>query len=162
LEFIDACQLHPFSTMKIQHILVPVDFSQGTQAAIDYAREMAGRFSARLTLFHVLEPVFPPVSEVAFTFEEQARQMQEEAGKQLLKLAGAMAPGVQVDTAQETGVPWDCIVTHAQEQGIDLIIMATHGRSGLKHLWLGSVAERVVQHAPCAVLVARERPALNP
>ena len=53
------------------------------------------------------------------------------------------------------GVPWHSIVEHSRDEPIDLIVMSTHGRSGLKHLWMGSVAERVVQHAPCAVLVTR-------
>jgi universal stress protein A len=146
--------------MNIQHILVPVDFSEGTQTTLDCARELAGKFAARVTLLHIVQPIFPPVTEVAFTFEKQAREMQDEAERQLRDLAGSLPSGANAETVLDTGVPWDCIVERAGKLGADLIVMGTHGRSGLKHLWLGSVAERVVQHAPCAVLVVRQRPAL--
>jgi universal stress protein A len=148
--------------MKIQHILVPVDFSEGTPGAIRNALELAGKFSARITLYHVLQQIFPPVGELAFSFEKQERAMQDESEKHLRELAATIPCGTPVDTAMETGIPWNCIVNRAASHGVDLIVMSTHGRSGLKHLWLGSVAERVVQHAPCSVLVVRDQTALTP
>lgn len=146
--------------MSIRHILVPVDFSEGTQASIAYAMELAGKFSARITLYHVLQIMYFPGSEPVFTYEKEIKAMQDETEKQLRKLAGSIAPRADVDTAMEAGVPWERIVNRADKHRVDLIVMPTHGRSGLKHLWLGSVAERVVQHARCAVLVVRESPVL--
>jgi nucleotide-binding universal stress UspA family protein len=146
-------------SMSIKHILVPVDFSESTQPAIDCALELAGKYSARITLCHVLQLMYNAGVPPVFTFEKEVKTVQEEATKQLRQLAGSLAPMAEVDTAMEAGVPWDRIVHFADEHGADLIVMATHGRSGLKHLMLGSVAERVVQHAPCSVLVVRGNPA---
>jgi nucleotide-binding universal stress UspA family protein len=143
--------------MTIQHILVPVDFSEGTPAAVEQALELADKFSARITVLHVLENVFPPVAEAAVLYEQQFNDMQQEAESQLRTLAESTAGRASVDTVIETGEPWDCIVNHAKRRNVDLIVLDTHGRSGLKHLLLGSVAERVVQHAPCAVFVVRRR-----
>jgi nucleotide-binding universal stress UspA family protein len=143
--------------MRIQHILVPVDFSERAQAALGQALELADKFSARITLLHVLENIFPPVTEVAVLYEEQFSDMHREAENELQKLAESAAGRAPVTTAIETGEPWDCIVNYAERQEVDLIVLDTHGRSGLKHLLLGSVAERVVQHAPCAVFVVRQR-----
>jgi universal stress protein A len=144
--------------MNIKHILVPVDFSESTQSVVRDALELAGKFSARITLYHVLQPVFPPVGELDVTFDKRDRAMQDEAEKRLRELAGSTASKTKVNTAMEPGIPWDRIVNRASKYNVDLIVMGTHGRSGLKHLWLGSVAERVVQHAPCSVMVVRERP----
>lgn len=143
--------------MNIQHILVPVDFSESTPSAISDALELAGRFSARVTLYHVLQPVIPPVGDLAFSFDKQERAVLDASEKQLRELAAAISSNFKVNTAMEAGIPWDCIVNHAAKHDVDLIVMGTHGRSGLKHLWLGSVAERVVQHAPCSVVVVRKR-----
>ncbi len=143
--------------MNIQHLLVPVDFSEGTAAAVSCAVEFAGKFNARITLLHVLQTIFPPASELGFTFAEQEKIRQDNAAEELRKLAATVAP-IPAATVMESGTPWDRIVHWAGAHAADLIIMPTHGRSGLKHLWIGSVAERVVQHAPCAVLVVRGTP----
>ena len=148
--------------MNIQHILVPVDFSESTPSSIAYALELAGKFAARITLYHVLQLMNPPGLDPVFTFEKEISALQDKTEKQLRELAGSIAPMVEVDTAMDSGVPWDCVVNRADNYGVDLIVIGTHGRSGLKHLFLGSVAERVVRHAPCAVLVVRARPSLTP
>ena len=150
--------LHSPESMIIKHILVPVDFSDGTEASITSATELARKFSALVTLYHVMQMMHPPGLEPVFTEEKERKALQDETEKQLRKLAGSIAPMAEVETALEAGVPWDKIVTYADKHGVDLIVMATHGRSGLKHLMLGSVAERVVQHAPCSVLVVRQKP----
>jgi nucleotide-binding universal stress UspA family protein len=143
--------------MNIQHILVPVDFSEFSNAILQAATELAGKFSARITLCHFIEPIFPPATELALAFQQHEREIQDEAEKQIRALAKAVASTVQVETRVEAGIPWNGIVGVAEKLRVDLIVMGTHGRSGLKHLWLGSVAERVVQHAPCAVFVVRMR-----
>lgn len=151
--------------MNITHILVPVDFSEGTSNAIQYALGLGEKFSARITLFHVLEPVTPPPEGIILTFNDFETACADEACGKLLELASSFPASVPVATDMTTGIPWDCIVACAAQAHMDLIVMPTHGRSGLKHLWLGSVAERVVRHAPCPVLVVRQTPgeeAANP
>ena len=148
-------------TPSIQHILVPVDFSEGTRHAIDYALSLGGKFTVRITLLHVHAPIYIPATEVGFDYAASVRQDSGEAEAHLKELAASVATDIEVDTQMRYGIPWDCIVKWAVEHRVDLIIMPTHGRSGLKHLLLGSVAERVVQHAHCPVLVVRESPELT-
>jgi universal stress protein A len=143
--------------MNIRHILVPVDFSEFTESTVQAAAELAEKFSARLTLCHFIEPVFPPVTELAFAFDRHNREMQDEAERQIRALAASVPSSIQTDTRVESDNPWSGIVDLANKLPADIIAMGTHGRSGLKHLWLGSVAERVVQQAPCAVFVVRQR-----
>ena len=149
--------------MTLQHLLVPVDFSGETPAAVAAAVELAGKFSARLTLFHAVEPVLLPTGDfylagdMAAMTAAYSENLVEAARQELTALVARTPAGVPVDIAIQVGIPWHCIVDYAAEYPIDLGVMSTHGRSGLKHLWLGSVAERVVQHAPCPVLVVRPR-----
>ena len=149
--------------MTLQHLLVPVDFSGETPAAVSAAVELAGKFSARLTLLHVVEPVLLPTGDfylagdMAAMTAAYSENLVEAARQELNALVAKTPAGVPVDIAIKVGIPWHCIVDFAAEYPIDLVVMSTHGRSGLKHLWLGSVAERVVQHAPCPVLVVRPR-----
>jgi nucleotide-binding universal stress UspA family protein len=141
--------------MNIRHILVPVDFSPYSKPALQTAEELAAKFAAPLTLYHVLEPAPLPVTDVGFIWDPAYQEMTNAAEKELKDLAASVPPGISVKYAVETGVPWDSIVNYAAAHSVDLIVMPTHGRSGLKHLWLGSVAERVVQHARCPVFVIR-------
>lgn len=143
--------------MNLHHILVPVDFSEGTALALDYAIALGLKFSSKITLFHVLEPITPPPDGLIMTYNPYDTAMAEEASRKLRDLAASVAGKLQVDTDQTTGIPWDRIVEKAKQRGVDLIIMPTHGRTGLKHLFLGSVAERVVRHAACPVLVVRNQ-----
>jgi universal stress protein A len=83
------------------------------------------------------------------------------AQQQMQALADTIPAGIPFDTSIKVGVPWHAIVQQAADFPIDLVVMSTHGRSGIKHLWMGSVAERVVQHAPCPVLVVRPRTGVN-
>jgi universal stress protein A len=159
IDLISEDQISSPESMSIKHILVPVDFSEGTPSSIACALELAGKFSALITLYHVVQLMHPVGLEPVFTYEKEVKSVEDAAEKQLRKLAGSIAPMAEVETAMEAGVPWDKIVKYADKHGVNLIVMATHGRSGLTRLMLGSVAERVVQHAPCCVLVVREKPA---
>lgn len=143
--------------MTIQHILVPVDFSESTRFTVGHACELAKRFSARVTLYHVFHIVMTPLNEVPTDLERWSEDREQAASSRLKELAASMGSGVQVETATDDGVPWDSIVKRAEKHGCDHIVMGTHGRSGLKHVLLGSVAERVVRHAPCSVTVVRKR-----
>lgn len=154
--------------MTLQHLLVPVDFSGETPDTLAFALELAGRFSAHLTLFHVVEQVVLPIGDFHLTGDTVAmtaaytENLIAAAQHQMTTLGAGIPAGVPFDTSIKVGIPWHCIVQYATDHPIDLVVMSTHGRSGLKHLWLGSVAERVVQNAPCPVLVVRPRTGGSP
>jgi universal stress protein A len=139
------------STLRISHILVPVDFSEGTALSLNYANDLAKMTNARVSLLHVRLPVMPMGSEFGVASPDLSVQLNKAAEDQLKILAERH----HAQSAVVLGVPWDAIVQYAEEHAVDLIILPTHGRSGLSHLMLGSVAERVVQHAHCPVLIVR-------
>jgi nucleotide-binding universal stress UspA family protein len=137
--------------MEIRHILAPTDFSDPSLQAIAYAFELAQTFRAKISLLHVIElPVYslemyPPLEELA-----------EDARRVLARLLPE-AEGAHVDVTHlvEIGLAYQKILETAAAEKVDLIVIATHGRTGLSHLVLGSVAERVVRLAPCPVLTMR-------
>lgn len=138
--------------MNIQHILVPMDFSPDAEHALNYAVELAQRVQARLTLMHVVYiPVTTEVNLSAYFADMEAgvKQGMETYEKRVEEA------GLAVDTLIVRGTPFHEIVQTAKSQPIDLIVMGTHGRTGVTHLLIGSVAERVVRMAPCPVLVTR-------
>jgi universal stress protein A len=143
-------------TLQPSHLLVPIDFSATTRLALDYALEVCARFSARLTLLHVQKPPIVPGTELGFNYAEYLAHLSHTASDRLKELAASLPASCQAKAEVLEGIPWDCIVQYALEHSVDLIVMPTHGRSGLKHILLGSVAERVVRHAHCPVLVVRE------
>lgn len=132
-------------------ILVPTDFSLTADAALDYARALAAKFGASLHLLHVLEdpvtsdPLTPTSAPEASTFQST---LLDDAR---LRLAHRALPGPLAQMRATT----DAIAEYAATHGIDLIVMGTHGRAGVAHLLIGSVAERVVRTAPCPVLTVR-------
>ena len=144
------------NTLKPSLILVPVDFSETTRLSIDYALEICAKFSARLSLLHVQKPPIVPGTELGFNYAEYLEHLSHTAADRLKELAAALPASCGAQTQVLEGIPWDLIVQYAAEHQVDLIVMPTHGRSGLKHLLLGSVAERVVRHAHCPVLVVRD------
>lgn len=140
--------------MPAQHILVPIDFSLNADHAFDYALTLARTLQAHLTLVHVIEPL--PVG----TIETMPYTYLHDLEVKITDLMTAYrdrvtAAGLQSDFVIVHGVPFHSIIETARTAHVDLIIMGTHGRTGLSHVLLGSVAERVVQHAPCPVLVVR-------
>ncbi len=145
------------SFLQLRHILVPVDFSAPSEKALKYAARFAEQFGSKITLVHVIQPMvypadfgYPPT--VVDTLDEAVRQQIEE---RLAALAKKTGPGTQ--SLVRVGQPYFEIAAAAEELEVDLIIITTHGRTGLKHVLLGSTAERVVRHAPCPVLTVRER-----
>ncbi len=147
-------------TMQLRRILVPVDFSPHSLKALRYARAFARQFKASLVLLHVNEPVVFP-SELGYAplaTEALDRGFQKDAQARLTSLAAeCTAEGMQTETSVRVGRPYNEISTAATELDADLIIIATHGFTGLTHVLLGSTAERVVRHATCPVLVVREQ-----
>ena len=145
-------------------ILVPLDFSPHAERAFSYATTLAQRFGASLGLVHVVEDPFVAGAwgHEAYVpnVDELFQGLVASAERQLARLKqSTIALGVTVETAVITGTPARAIVEHAKEGGFDLVVMGTHGRTGLSHVVLGSVAERVVRAAPCPVLTVRTRAA---
>jgi nucleotide-binding universal stress UspA family protein len=148
-------------TESLNRILVPVDFSAHSDKAIRYATTLANRFGARVSLIHVVEDPYltgAGQSEIFIpNIPELLNELLTAAQTQLAALKKDLAAhGFVVETKVITGRPSQAIVEHAAAGHFDLIVMGTHGRTGLSHALLGSVAERVVQKAPCGVLTVRE------
>ena len=148
-------------TLNIQNIIVPIDFSKMSVQAIQIAKQLARRFGASIHLAHVrqfnyaadvMAPV-PPMVPFAFTPYEH------DAARSALKELEEVASECGVSSAKcdvlSGAPPFDEICRLAQTVPADLVVMPTHGRTGLKHVFLGSTAERIVQHSPCPVLVTR-------
>lgn len=143
--------------MTAKHILVPTDFSAYADRALAYAIELATALRARLTVLHVfhLSPLIvgemPPV-----VFDDTLRDMETDAQQHTkMALHRVHQAGLQGDSVIVEGIPFQTIIDIAKDKDIDLIVMGTHGRTGLTHVLMGSVAEKVVRLAPCPVLVTR-------
>lgn len=142
----------------IKNILVPIDFSDYSKNALKYAVEFAKKFSAKLFLIYVVEPIIYPadfsMGQVAIPSTDI--DIQNRAEEELKKLADEIQTDAQVEIIIKTGKPFVEINETAREKDIDLIIIATHGHTGVEHLLFGSTAEKVVRKAPCPVLTLRE------
>lgn len=146
------------SALEMKSILVPIDFSDLSKKALDYAVPFARQFRAKLTLLYVVEPVaavaFPGLAPLVMENDRVVAACKSELA-QLLKQRGIAAKHVEKILVR-VGRSFAEITDAARSLKTDLIILSTHGASGLKQAWLGSTAERVVRHAPCPVLVVRE------
>lgn len=140
----------------IKHILAAHDFAETAQFALEYALDLAERLGARLTIVHAYEiPVYGFPEGFALTADVVGR-IQEIAGKALEGVVTrARRPGVEVDGMLRQGAAWSEIAAAATETHAGLVVIGTHGRRGLAHALLGSVAEKVVRTAPCPVLTVR-------
>jgi universal stress protein A len=142
----------PLPVFQLKKILVPTDFSECAKKALQYAIPLAGQFDAELTLLHVVQP-YPPALEMP----PVDPYMIQDAEQEMKAFRGIVGDAVSAKTVLRTGTPCVEIVEAAKELGSDLIILSTHGRTGLAHVFLGSTTERVVRHAACPVLIVRER-----
>ena len=144
--------------LKVQRILVPVDFSQTSLQALQYAVGLSEQFGGRLTLVHVIEPVATPdFAYYPLMMEPEKAIKAAQAQLEALSLQKTMPHGVVEKTLVRHGVPYVEITDAARTLKMDLIVITTHGYTGLKHVFLGSTAERIVRHAPCPVLTVREK-----
>jgi universal stress protein A len=143
-------------TSTITRILVPTDFSTTADAALDFAKSIARTFGASLHLVHVFEdPVVAGGFPEAFAPlpPNMRAALIDDANTQLAnRVSDAERERFKATTKVVGGLGAAAIVEYAQEHDIDLIVMGTHGRTGMAHLLIGSVAERVVRLAPCPVL----------
>ncbi|HFE64778.1 MAG TPA: universal stress protein [Caldithrix sp.] len=142
--------------MKIEHILVPVDFSQFSEVVIHYAFQIALQYSARLTLFHAVILFQDDVDEEQRLDEyQQLLALREEriAVQMQHHLDNGIKKGIRISTVIQRGIsPSDVILEYLNTNQVDIIVMGTHGRAGLRHLLLGSVAEKVGRFSAVPVL----------
>lgn len=148
--------------LEIRAILAPTDFSHHAEAALRYACGLAARLGVPLHLLHVLPEILAPMGpEPMLVPALPAEYYADSEGQSNAALAQALKPEWGVPPRVETAVRWgdsvDGVVEYARSQPIDLIVIATHGRTGLGHVLMGSVAERIVREAPCPVLTVRDR-----
>jgi len=143
-----------------KRILVPIDFSAPSDAALEYARTVATRFGASLHLFHVAEDPYRAFYSAEVYVPEVEGLRDDIVADCLKRLKEKLLPSDTTDlhaTADVLiGTPAWSICEYAGGHDIDMIVMGTHGRGGMSHLLMGSVAERVVRTAPCPVLTVRE------
>lgn len=145
-------------TKLIRNILAPIDFSDYSKNALKYATQFAKEFNAKLYLIYVVEPMIYPadfsMGQIAIPSIDV--DLHARAEEELNNLAKTIDPSLKVETMIRTGKPFVEIIEEAKEKNIDLIIIASHGHTGVEHLLFGSTAEKVVRKAPCPVLTLRE------
>lgn len=146
------------AVLKVSSILVPLDFSDASTKALDYAVSFAAQFGAKLTLLFVVEPVATP-DFAAFPLAMENDRVAAGARKKLQSLCDArgISRGMVDRLLVRQGRAFHEIAEAARTLKADLVILSTHGFTGVKHALLGSTTERVVRHAPCPVLVVRQR-----
>ncbi|MCG3116971.1 MAG: universal stress protein [Candidatus Manganitrophus sp. SA1] len=148
--------------IKLEHLLVATDFSACSKEALDHAIQLALRMNGRMTLLHIFEsPFFYPAETSLGSYPEVYQWLQDFKQEELKKLHiltdEIRKKDLPVEPIFKEGVPSVEIIQTAKEVGADLIVMGTHGRKGLSHVVMGSVAERVAREAPCPVFIVREK-----
>jgi nucleotide-binding universal stress UspA family protein len=143
-----------------KRILWPTDFSALSLQGARYARGFREIFGAELHVIHVIPPPLAPDISITLPTEVPVAytdtQLLETCRRRLeAVIVGEFGPGAGIVRDAFFGHPWSAICKYAGQAGIDLVIVATHGRTGLRHVLIGSTAERIVQHAPCPVLVVK-------
>jgi len=149
--------------MTVKNILVPIDFSEGSDEAVGYAFDLASRLGASLHVMHVVENPFvpgafmemyaPPPADYFLDMERQAEARLRQT------LTAEQQARVRAEFSTRTGTPATEILGRLEEEPrIDLVVMATHGRGAVARLMMGSVTEKIVRAAPCPVLTLREHP----
>ena len=145
--------------MNVQRVLFPTDFSELSKTAERSACDLADQFGAELHVLHVLSDFFLIMPQTAAAMLVPPKVLEDvinSAEEEIQKIpSAAWASGKKVVRVVRIGSTFDTIVQYATDNAIDLIVIGTHGRTGLPHVLLGSVAERVVQHAACSVLTVR-------
>lgn len=146
--------------IQLNRVLIPTDFSNFSSPAMQYGLAIAARFDAEVHLLHVVpDPAMLVPEAAAFSVESmqaQSDQLKEEAMKALEKLPqDGWSDSKPIVREVRIGAAFIEIIEYAREKDIDLIVIGTHGRSGLMHVLMGSVAERIVRKSPCPVLTVK-------
>ena len=153
---LDEALLAPGAPLAIKRILVPVDFSEFSYKSLDYANAFAVQSKSEIVLFHVVPLNYIETEVIAFDYSQIEKLTTDSCYARLEKLRRhRVAPSVKVQVQVRIGRPVDEIVKSAEEFNADLIILSTHGYTGFKHAFFGSVTEKVVRYAPCPVLTVR-------
>jgi len=145
--------------IHIKKILVPIDFSEASLIALRYSLNYVSLFDAELYLIYVLEPVvYPPDFSLGqISLPSVDMEMDKRAKEELEKIAKTEIPvNINFKLIIKTGKPFIEIIEAAKSEDIDLIIISTHGHTGVEHILFGSTAEKVVRKAPCPVLSVRK------
>ncbi|MBI5025171.1 MAG: universal stress protein [Nitrospirae bacterium] len=144
--------------MKVEKILFPTDFSEGSYNALPYAVDLAKHYNAKLYILHVIYDVAKATGWYVphIPMEELYKDMAAGAQKEMEKCCMEETRGFKnVEKIISRGIPHDEIIKFAKEKNIDMIVIGTHGRSGLDRIIFGSTAEKVVRGAPCPVMTVR-------
>lgn len=151
--------------MNIRTIVVPVDFSPSAEKAFTWALALAEKWQARILLLHVVSlPISAPVVMGVHLHltDLEAALLADAKAKMRGLLARSQGKPVQVEAKVISGHPVAAICRAAEQEQADLIVIGSHGRTGLRHVLLGSVAEQVVRYAPCPVAVVGKRAEFAP
>jgi universal stress protein A len=146
------------AAISLKQILVPIDFSECSVTALEYALALARKFEAKVTLLHVVEPAVYPENYLLTpsTLDEANQNLMASGRERLARLEStAKACGCPVDALVRMGRAQSEIPDTANATGTDLIVLGTHGHSGPKNALLGGTAERILRQAPCPVLTVR-------
>ena len=145
--------------MEIKKILCPVDFSEISANALEYAVFLASHHHADLLLLHVVEHLheFDHYQILVFTPQELTEKMEKQAYEELRELTESIKKTIKVETVIRQGKAFVEIIREAKEKDMDMIVMGSHGRTGISHMLIGSVAEKVVRKAHCPVLIVRTK-----
>ncbi len=143
--------------IEVRRILAPIDFSENAASVLDWAAHLAKEHGSRILLLHVYHlPVEFQQLEGAYLPPDFWSTVKNEAEQQLGRFAEDLrGRGLEIEALVREGYPATVIVEEAESLEADLVVIGTHGLSGLKHMLLGSIAERVVQKAPCPVLTVK-------
>lgn len=142
---------------RLKKILVPIDFSSCSEKALTYALAFSKQFGASIVLLHVVHINYSGIEFGLVDFPSLEQEVADGARKSLMELSKKMiSADVEVEVVVKTGQSFRQIAEAATELEADVIIMSTHGNTGLKHVLLGSTTENVVRYAPCPVLTVRE------
>ena len=144
--------------IQLKRVLVPIDFSKSSDRALRYGQQLCEKFGADLHLMHVLEVHLgaTPQFGMGLALPQRTEESETQVIEMLSKLpAGNVPAEINIVRSAAHGSPVSEIVKYADANEIDVIVIGTHGRTGLGHVLMGSVAENVVRHATCPVLVVR-------
>lgn len=144
------------ATLAIKRIVVPIDLSSCSLDALEYAVQFAKPFGASITILHAMEPVAYGL-DFSLSHAKEWKEQRDYLEKRLSVLAACLtAHGIQADHVLKPGLPADSIASYVTQQQFDLMIMGTHGRRGISHVLVGSIAGAMLRHAPCPVLTVRQ------
>lgn len=144
---------------EIKQILFPVDFSEGSEEAFGYAKSLAQKYGAKLDIIHVIHEMADMTGFYVphISFDVIEKEMEEAARENMTRFCSENLKGMDYDIHIKKGIPFSEIIKAAKELDSDLIVMGTHGRTGIDHILFGSTAEKVVRMSLIPVLTVRQK-----